>query len=156
MIGVITSEKSGSLERMGMKLYIWMRPGLIRIIPLTTCGYQLMVLMPQKIPSGKGKRLIVLHAGNREEGLIDRCDLVFLAKAKDWDYQQEMNGPTFLNWFENQLMPALKIPSVIVLDNASYHNIKTEETAVPNFNQRKAVLQNYLSKHNIPFQPLEL
>jgi hypothetical protein len=24
-----------------------------------------------KIPSGKGKRLIVLRAGNREEGLID-------------------------------------------------------------------------------------
>jgi sulfur transfer complex TusBCD TusB component (DsrH family) len=35
--------------------------------------------------------------------------------------------------------------SVIVLDNASYHNIKTEETVVPNFNQRKAVLQDYLS-----------
>ena len=34
--------------RMGMKLYIWMRPGLIRIMPLTTCGYQLMVLMPQR------------------------------------------------------------------------------------------------------------
>jgi hypothetical protein len=32
---------------------------------------------------------------------------------------------------------------------------KTEETVVPNFNQRKAVLQDYLSKHNIPFQPLE-
>jgi hypothetical protein len=134
-----------------------------------------------------------LHAGNREEGLIDRCDLVFLAKAKDGDYHQEMNGPIFLNWFENQLMPALKSPSVIVfhilqtkscivfcnkpfnlcpnkfygvqfamanrgsynfvtvLDNASYHNIKTEETVVPNFNQRKAVLQDYLSKHNIPF-----
>ena len=39
-----------------------------------------------KIPSGKDKRMIVLHAGNREEGLIDRCDLVFLAKAKDGDY----------------------------------------------------------------------
>ena len=102
-----------------------------------------------KIPSGKGKRLIVLHSGNREEGLIDRCDLVFLAKAKDGDYHQEMNRPIFLNWFENQLMPALKSPSVIVLDNASYH-IKTEETVVPNFNQRKAVLQDYLSKHNIP------
>jgi hypothetical protein len=38
---------------------------------------------------------------------------------------------------------------------ASYHNIKNEETVVPNFNQRKAVLQDYLSKHNIPFQPLE-
>jgi hypothetical protein len=55
-----------------------------------------------------------------------------------------MNGTTFLNWFENQLMPASKSPSVIVLDNASYHNIKTEETVVPNFNQRKAVLQDYL------------
>jgi hypothetical protein len=51
-----------------------------------------------------------LHAGNREEGLIDMCDLVFLAKAKDGDYHPEMNGPTFLNWFENQLMPANFIP----------------------------------------------
>jgi hypothetical protein len=68
-----------------------------------------------------------------EEGLIDRCDLVFLVKAKDGDYHQEMNRPTFLNWLENQLMPALKSPSVIGLDiNASYHNIKTEETVVPN------------------------
>jgi transposase len=45
-----------------------------------------------------------------------------------------MNGPTFLSWFENQLMPALKNQSVIVLDNVIYHNIKTEETIVPNFN----------------------
>jgi hypothetical protein len=52
-------------------------------------------------------------------------------------------------------MPALKSPSVIVLDNTSYYSIKTEETVVPNFNQRKAVLQDYFSKHNIPFQPLE-
>jgi hypothetical protein len=97
-----------------------------------------------------------LHAGNRGGGLIDRCDLVFLAKAEDGDYHQEMNGPTILNWFEDQLMAALKSPSVIVLDNASYHNIKTEETVVPNFNQRKAILQDYLSKHNIPFSPLKL
>jgi hypothetical protein len=31
-------------------------------------------------------------------------------------------------------MPALKSPSVIVLDNASYHNIKTEETVVIKIN----------------------
>jgi hypothetical protein len=64
-------------------------------------------------------------------GLIQICNfipIVFLAKAKDGDYHQEMNGPIFQNWFENQLMPALKSPSVIVLDNASYHNIKTEDT----------------------------
>jgi hypothetical protein len=45
-----------------------------------------------KIPSGKGKRLIVLHAGTRSEGLIDGCDLVLLAKSKDGDYHQEMNS----------------------------------------------------------------
>jgi hypothetical protein len=45
MIGIITSEKSGSFEKMGVKLYIWMRPGLIRIMPLTTRGYQLMALI---------------------------------------------------------------------------------------------------------------
>jgi hypothetical protein len=38
--------------------------------------------------------------------------------------------------------------SFLVLDNARYHNIKTEETVVPNFNQRKAVLQGYLSKND--------
>jgi hypothetical protein len=45
-----------------------------------------------QIPSGKGKRLIVLHAGTRSEGLIDGCDLVFLAKSKDGDYHQEGLG----------------------------------------------------------------
>jgi hypothetical protein len=94
---------------------------------------------------GKGKRLIVLHAGTRSEGLIDGCDLVLLAKSKDGDYHQEMNSVVFLEWFENQLMPALKNPSLVVLDNASYHNVKTEDTVCPNFGQKKAVLQNYLT-----------
>jgi hypothetical protein len=92
-----------------------------------------------KIPSGKGKCLIVLHAGTRSEGLIDGCDLVFLAKSKDGDYHQEMNTFVCLEWFENQVMPALKNPSLVVLDNASYHNVKTEDTVCPK------------KTHNIPF-----
>jgi hypothetical protein len=106
---------------------------------------------PPKIPSGKGKRLIVLHTGTRSEGLINGCDLVLLAKSKDGDYHQEMNSFVFLEWFENQLIPALKNPSLVVLDNASYHNVKTEDTVCPNFSQKKAVLQNYLTQHNILF-----
>jgi hypothetical protein len=62
-----------------------------------------------------------------------------------------MNSVVYLEWFENQLMPALKNPSLFVLDNASYHNVKTEDTVCPNFSQKKAVLQNYLTQHNIPF-----
>jgi transposase len=45
----------------------------------------------------------------------------------------EMNSVVFLEWFENPLMPALKNPSLVVLDNASYHNVKTEDTVCPNF-----------------------
>jgi hypothetical protein len=48
-------------------------------------------------------------------------------------------------------MPVLKNPSLVVLDNASYHNVKTEDTVCPNFSQNKNVLQNYLTHHNIPF-----
>jgi hypothetical protein len=57
----------------------------------------------------------------------------------------------FLECFENQLMPALKNHSLVVLDNASYHNVKTEDTVCPNFSQKITVLLNYLTKHNIPF-----
>jgi hypothetical protein len=39
---------------------------------------------------------------------IDGCDLVFLAKSKDGDHHQEMHTVVFLEWFENQLMAALK------------------------------------------------
>jgi hypothetical protein len=35
-------------------------------------------------------------------------------------------------------------------DNANYHNVKTEDTVCSNFSQKKAVLQNYLTQHNIP------
>jgi hypothetical protein len=106
-----------------------MKHGLTKITAQIICGFRMMHGSDApKIPSGKGKRLIVLHAGTRCEGLIDGCDLVFLAKSKDGDYHQEMNSFVFLEWFENQLMPAVKNPSLVVLDNASYHNAKTEDT----------------------------
>ena len=66
----------------------WMKHGLTKITEQIICGFRMMGLMPPKIPSGTGKRLIVLHEGTRSEGLIDGCDLVFPAKSKDGDYQQ--------------------------------------------------------------------
>ena len=151
MIGVIIWERSNLLGKQCVISCTWMKHGLTKI---TTQDY---MWLPndgsdaQKIPSGKGKRLIVLHAGTRSEGLIDGGDLVFLAKSKDGGYHQEMNSVAFLEWFENQLMPALKNPSLVVLYNASYHNVKTEDTVCPNFSQKNAVLQNYLTQHNISF-----
>jgi hypothetical protein len=56
-------------------------------------------------------------------GLIDGCDLVFLAKSKDGDHHQEMNSVVFLEWFENQLMPALKNTSLVVFTISSHDAI---------------------------------
>ena len=35
------------------------------------------------IPSGKGQRLIILHAGSGNEGFIEGCNLTFVAKEKN-------------------------------------------------------------------------
>ncbi|KAJ8914851.1 hypothetical protein NQ315_014864 [Exocentrus adspersus] len=50
-----------------------------------------------KNPSGKGKRLIILHAGS-EEGFVEDSLLVFEGK-KSGDYHEEMNANVFEKWF---------------------------------------------------------
>ena len=59
------------------------------------------------VPSGKGKRLIILHAGSDECGFIQNCREVFVGKEIDGDYHQEMDSTVFLNWFEHDLIPGL-------------------------------------------------
>ena len=105
------------------------------------------------IPSGKGKRLIILHAGSENEGFIENCDLTFVAKEKDGDYHREMNSAVFIEWFEHTLCKALKTPSVIVLDNASYHNVKSPCSWYPTMKEKKQVLLDWLSEKGIPHDP---
>ena len=82
------------------------------------------------------------------------CDLVFKAKSKDGrDYHTEMNGNVFLEWVEKQLVPNLPPRSCLVLDNAPYHNIRTEDSKSPTTNSRKQEMQDYLKAHNIQFDP---
>jgi hypothetical protein len=85
MIGVIIWERSNLLGKQDMISCTWMKHGLTKITAQIICGFRMMALMPQKKTSAKGKCLIVLHAGTWNEGLIDGCDLVFLAKSKDGD-----------------------------------------------------------------------
>ena len=74
-------------------------------------------------PTGKGSRLIILHAGG-ENGWIDGADLVFQSKKSTGDYHDEMNSERFEEWFCDQLLPNLQPSSLIVIDNASYHSRK--------------------------------
>lgn len=98
-------------------------------------------------PSGKGKRLIVLHIGS-DDGFVEDGLLVFESK-KTTDYHEEMNAQVFEEWFK-KILPCLEENSVIVLDNASYHTRKAEKT--PTTATKKADIQVWLSSKDIPYQ----
>lgn len=101
-----------------------------------------------RAPSGKGGRLIVLHAGSAE-GFVDGAALVFRAKKGAGDYHTEMDASRFQKWFVEQLLPNIKPRSVIVMDNASYHSAQVEK--LPSSSSRKADIQSWLISKNIPF-----
>jgi hypothetical protein len=50
------------------------------------------------VPSGKGKRMIVLDACCRDVGLIPGVGEVFVAKYNSGDYHFEMNHKYFTDW----------------------------------------------------------
>ena len=75
-----------------------------------------------KVPSGKGQRLIVVHAGG-VEGWVERADLVFRSKTNSADYHDEMNNEHYMEWLTKQLLPGLDRPTVIILDNHLAWNI---------------------------------
>ena len=75
-------------------------------------------------------------------------------KDVDGDYHREMNSTVFIDWFRNTLIPALEEPSLIVLDNASYHNVRTTERKAPTSSTKKGDMQHWLSERGIQFDIL--
>ena len=53
---------------------------------------------------------------------MNGADLVFTSKTNSADYHDEMNNEHYMEWLDEQLLPRLEGPSVIILNNASYHN----------------------------------
>ena len=107
-------------------------------------------VFPAEAPSGKGKRLNVLHAGYAG-GFLPNCSLVFVCNTKFHDYHDEMNGTHFAEWFEKQLLPNLPPNAVIVMDNAPYHSLKTAKSTAPTSATRKADMKKWLLERKIAF-----
>lgn len=100
-------------------------------------------------PTGKGERLIIVNAID-EEGWIPHAKLVFKAAKKAGDYHGNMNWSVFRQWFTEQLLPNIKKNSLIIMDNAAYHNVLTEEAfPKPAYSSRK--LQDWLTHNEIPW-----
>lgn len=99
-----------------------------------------------KKPISKGNRLIIVHAGG-EDGFIPNALLMFKANQKSGDYHNNMNAENYTKWLQTQLIPNLKPNSVVVVDNASYHN--SLENPAPNSNSRKQDMIDWLKFRNI-------
>lgn len=99
-------------------------------------------------PCSRGKRIIILHAGN-ENGFVPNALLLSAKNVKDSsaDYHQDMNAELFEKWLTEQLVPNIPPNSVIVLDNASYHSRKLIK--IPNMNTKKADILTFLKERKI-------
>jgi len=91
----------------------------------------------QKNPSGKGKRLIVVHIGS-SDGFVVGGLLVFESKKNTSDYHDEMNDNTFYEWFSS-ILPLLKENAVVVMDNAPYHSVKKETFPQSSWKKEKII-----------------
>lgn len=112
--------------------------------PVTSCHFS------RQVPTGEGERFVVI-AGGTENGFIEDSFLCYETKSSQGDYHGQMNGEVFHRWLTTQLLPAIPEPSVIVIDNAPYHNILTEESRCPTTTTRKADLITWLQKHKIKY-----
>ncbi|XP_056630789.1 uncharacterized protein LOC130441230 [Diorhabda sublineata] len=74
-----------------------------------------------KKPISKGQRLIIIHGG--EKGFVNNGLLIFKSVTKTGDYHKDMNNQNFMSWVQKQLLPNLPERSVLVIDNAAYHNV---------------------------------
>ncbi|XP_042148674.1 uncharacterized protein LOC121837192 [Ixodes scapularis] len=99
-------------------------------------------------PSGKGGRLILVHAGSSETGFVEGAADFFRAKkGNNADYHSEMDGTYFEGWFSSQLLPKIPPSSIIVMDNAPYHSVALEKASTSS--ARKADIQAWLTKKGI-------
>lgn len=72
---------------------------------------------------------------------------MFLSSTKDPDYHGAMNQENCLTWFEYQLLQKLQEPSIIVMDNASYHS--TIQDKVPTTSWNKPAIIEWLENQTI-------
>jgi len=101
-------------------------------------------------PSGAGQRLILVHAITGS-GWVDGAELVFEAKKRTGDYHGQMNWENFSKWFLFQLIPNIEPGSIIILDNAKYHNVLAEDS-LPNRCNTKDRLRSWLSHNGYPWR----
>ncbi len=100
-------------------------------------------------PTGKGDRLIIVNAITKD-GWVPNSKLVFKASKKTGDYHTNMNWNNFSKWFQEKLLKNIPQNSLIIMDNAPYHNVLVDE-AFPRKSHSVGRLREWLSYNEIPW-----
>jgi len=98
-------------------------------------------------PTGKGERLIILNAITKN-GWVPGAELIFKSTKKTGDYHGQMNWNLFKKWFTEMLLPNIPERSLIIMDNAPYHNILSEHSP-PTAKSAKGKIRAWLEKNKI-------
>lgn len=98
-------------------------------------------------PISRGERLIIIHAGG-ENWFVKNALQTWNSKQRKGDYHKEMNFINFEKWLREKLIPNLPQKTVLVVDNAAYHNVLSKR--IPNSNSLKEDMLQWLSSQGIP------
>ena len=98
-------------------------------------------------PTGKGERLIIINAISKT-GWIPNAKLVFKSMKKTGDYHGQMNKELFFKWFTEKLLPNIPDNSLIVMDNAAYHNTLANCSA-PTASSSKEKIRAWLEQQKL-------
>ena len=98
-------------------------------------------------PTGKGERLIIIYAITKS-GWVPGSKLVFKSTRKTGDYHGQMNWELFKKWFTEMLLPNIPEQSLIIMDNAPYHNILSEHSP-PTPQSSKKKIKEWLEQNKV-------
>jgi len=91
----------------------------------------------------------VRRTEEQQAGIVPDSIWIFQGKNVK-DYHGTFNNTTFLDWFTNKLLPNLRQPSLIIMDNAAYH--KSPPIDAPKVKKMKvAEIKRYLDEHSVAF-----
>lgn len=100
-------------------------------------------------PTGKGERLVIMNAITKD-GWVPNAKLIFKASKKTGDYHSNLDWELFSKWFQDQLIVNIPEKSLIILDNATYHNVLFEGT-FPKKSDSMKKLKEWLTHNETPW-----
>ena len=91
----------------------------------------------------KGERILINGAGTKDGWIEGSLDVFAAGKKAKKDYHASFDANYYWEWMENKLLPNLphRKRCVIVMDNASYHIARPEETPKPHKLKKEGLIK---------------